>query len=125
MRDFRELRVWERAHAFTLAVYQMTRAFPSDERFGLTSQLRRSASSIGSVIAEGCGRSTNADFARFLSMAMGSAFETENHLLLARDLGYANADQIDSLLSEIRQIKRMLTQFLKHLKTTPDAQASP
>lgn len=56
---------------------------------------------------------------------MGSAFETENHLLLARDLGYANADQIDSLLSEIRQIKRMLTQFLKHLKTTPDAQASP
>jgi four helix bundle protein len=82
-RNFKELKVWCKAHHLTLAVYQATAGFPREEMYGLTSQLRRASSSIPANIAEGCGRSGNADFARFLSMSMGSASELEYHLLLA------------------------------------------
>jgi four helix bundle protein len=83
MQDFRDLRVWVLAHEVTLAVYRITAAFPREELFGLTSQIRRSAASIPANLAEGCGRNGNAEFARFCSIAMGSASELDYHLLLA------------------------------------------
>lgn len=87
MRDFRELKVWQKAHEATLDVYRATKDFPREEQFGLTAQVRRSAESIAANIAEGCGRDGDAEFARFLQIALGSASETEYHLLLAKDLG--------------------------------------
>lgn len=91
MRDFRELKVWEKAHCLTLAVYRATTAFPRDEVYGLTSQIRRSCASIPANIAEGCGREGDAELARFLQIAMGSASELEYHLLLTRDLDFLNS----------------------------------
>jgi four helix bundle protein len=90
MQDFRNLKVWEKAHALTLDVYRTTRSFPSDERFGLTNQLRRSCSSVPANLAEGCARFSDIDFARFVNNAAGSASETDYHLLLARDLHTCN-----------------------------------
>ena len=86
VKDFHELKVWPKAHQLTLAVYQITAGFPREERYGLTSQLRRCSSSIPANLAEGCGRNGDAQFARFCSIAMGSASESEYHLLLAKDL---------------------------------------
>jgi four helix bundle protein len=76
MKDFRQLKVWEKAHQLAVAVYKETKGFPKEELYGLTSQIRRSSMSIPTNIAEGCGRNTDADFARFLQIAMGSASET-------------------------------------------------
>jgi len=87
VKDFKELKVWCKAHELTLVVYRLTRSFPKDELFGLTGQLRRSAASIGANIAEGCGRRSDGEFTRFLQIARGSVSELECHLLLARDLG--------------------------------------
>ena len=87
MQDYRKLAVWQSSHELTLAVYRVTIRFPKDELFGLTSQMRRSSSSIPTNIAEGCGRATNADFTRFLHISLGSANELEYQLLLCRDLG--------------------------------------
>jgi four helix bundle protein len=78
--------VWNKAHALTLVIYEVSETFPAGERYGLTSQIRRAAASIPTNIAEGCGRSSSADFGRFLQMAMGSASELEYLLMLARDL---------------------------------------
>jgi four helix bundle protein len=86
MQDFRQLKIWERAHQLTLAVYSNTASFPHEERYGLTSQIRRVAVSIPANLAEGCGRGGDADFRRFVQIAMGSACELEYHLLLACDL---------------------------------------
>lgn len=88
MKDFKELKVWAKAHELTVAVYGITRAFPRDEVYGLSAQLRRSAASIGANIAEGCGRRSDGELARFLQIARGSASETEYHLLLAKDLKF-------------------------------------
>ena len=86
-KGFRKLNVWQKAHRLTLRIYRNTQRFPADERFGLTSQLRRCGISVAANIAEGCGRGTDLDFARFLQIAMGSASEAEYLLLLAADLG--------------------------------------
>jgi four helix bundle protein len=86
MKDFRQLKVWAKSHELALSIYRVTNDFPREERYGLTSQIRRSTTSIPTNIAEGCGRNTDADFARFLQMAMGSANETEYQLLLSHDL---------------------------------------
>jgi four helix bundle protein len=86
VRDFHELKVWQKAHQLTLAIYHVTATLPREELYGLTSQIRRSCSSIPANLAEGCGRSGDADFARFCTIAMGSASELEYHLLLAKDL---------------------------------------
>jgi four helix bundle protein len=88
MRSFHDLLVWQEAHQVTLAVYKATAEFPRDELYGLTSQIRRAVSSISANIAEGCGRATDADFARFCQIAMGSSSELEYHLLLCLDLGF-------------------------------------
>ena len=118
MQDFRNLKVWQKAHALTLDVYRKTRVFPSDEKYGLTSQLRRSCSSIPANLAEGCGRSGDNDFARFVNIARGSACETDYHLLLSRDLEFLPAFDYDPLLNQISEVKRMLASFEQTLRGT-------
>ncbi len=116
MRDFRSLKVWEKAHQLTLAVYKATRAFPSEERYGLTRQLRRSAASVPTNLAEGCGRDSERELHRFMSIAAGSASEAEYQLLLARDLGYLPTDAYQGLHSSVTEAKRMLAGFMKKLR---------
>jgi four helix bundle protein len=111
MQDLRNLKVWEKAHALTLDVYRPTRTFPSDERFGLTSQLRRSCASVPANLAEGCARGGDIDFARFVTIAAGSASEADYHLLLARDLGYLPAETYDVLFRQVTEVRRMLNAF--------------
>jgi four helix bundle protein len=116
VKDFRELKVWSKSHELTLAIYRATRQFPSDERFGLTSQLRRAASSIGANLAEGCGRGSDANFARFVQISAGSASEVEYHLLLAHDLEMLADPSYSQLNLAIVEVKRMLTGLLKSLR---------
>jgi four helix bundle protein len=115
-RDFRELKVWEKAHWLTLAAYQCTTSFPRDETFGLTSQIRRSASSVPANIAEGCGRG-GGDLARFCRIAAGSASELQYHLLLARDLGYLEEAAYASLEQLASEVERMLAGFIGRLQS--------
>lgn len=116
MQNFRDLKVWQKAHRVTLDVYAATKSFPADERFGLTSQMRRAAASIPANIAEGCVRSTDLDFARFLHTAIGSASELQYFLILANDLGYADAAVHDRLSATIEEVKRMLGALIGRLK---------
>ena len=116
-RDFRKVKAWERAHALTLQVYRATSSFPGDERFGLVSQIRRDCASIPTNVAEGCGRSTNNELARFIDIATGSASEVEYQLLLAKDLGYLSEDQYKNLSTEVSEIRRMLLAFNKSLRS--------
>ena len=88
MQDFKKLEVWQKSHALTLKVYQLTHPFPADEKFGLTNQLRRAVVSVELNLAEGSSRGSDPDFRRFVQMALGSASEVECQLLIARDLGF-------------------------------------
>jgi four helix bundle protein len=115
VKDFHELKVWQKAHQLTMAVYRVTATFPREELYGLTSQLRRASSSIGANLAEGCGRNGDAEFARFCSLAMGSASETEYHLLLARDLKLLNSQDYEALNQRATELKRMLTALMQKL----------
>ncbi|MBW1798290.1 MAG: four helix bundle protein [Deltaproteobacteria bacterium] len=115
MKDFKELKVWQKAHKLTLAVYKDTRSFPKEELYGLTSQMRRSCSSIPANIAEGCGRSGDAELGRFLHIALGSASELQYHVLLARDLGLLDELTHERLADDVSEIKRMLASFIKKL----------
>lgn len=103
MKDFRRLQVWEKAHRLTLAVYELTAAFPREERYGLTSQMRRSSASVACNIAEGCGRQGNAEFHRFLQIAMGSSSELDYQLLLARDLRYLSDPEHQRVLTRCKK----------------------
>jgi len=116
MKDFRQLKVWERSHQLALEIYKATKNFPKEELYGLTSQIRRSSMSVPTNIAEGCGRFTDPDFARFLQMAMGSASETEYQLILAHDLGFLNKERYDTLNTDVTEVKRMLASLLKTLR---------
>jgi len=116
VKDFHELKVWQKAHQLTLAVYQITAGFPREELYGLTSQLRRCSASIPANVAEGCGRSGDAELARFCSIAMGSASELEYHLLLAKDLKLIKAKDHVELSLRATELKRMLTGLLQKLK---------
>lgn len=115
MRDFKELKVWQKAHRLVLDIYAQSRAFPADERFGLTAHLRKSAISVPSNIAEGSGRDGEREFARFLSIAAGSASETEYQLLLARDLGYLSPEVHRQLDAQVGEARRMLASFMQKL----------
>jgi len=116
MRDLRNLKVWQKAHELTLVVYRETRGFPRNELYGLTSQLRRGASSIPANIAEGCGRSTDRDFARFLDIAAGSGSELEYPLLLSRDLGLLERPAYEDIHGRATEVKRMLTGLSQRLR---------
>ena len=115
MQSFQRLGVWQRAHRVTLIVYRASASFPQCESYGLTSQLRRSAGSIGANLAEGCGRGSDADFRRCLYVALGSLCETENHVIVARDLGYLESGVADALAIEVTQLRRMLIGLIKRL----------
>lgn len=113
MRDFRNLKVWGKAHKLTLEVYRLTLHIPKEEKYGLSSQLRRSAVSIGANIAEGYGRSGDAELARFLRIAQGSSSELMNLLLLARDLKYIEEGQFERVHELVVEVQKMLTAFVE------------
>jgi four helix bundle protein len=113
LKDFRDLHVWNRSHQLTLAVYTATLKFPREELYGLTSQIRRCAVSVGANIAEGCGKLGNNEFQRFLQIASGSASELDYELLLAKDLGYLTVTDCSRIADELLQIRKMLTSLLK------------
>jgi four helix bundle protein len=116
MKDFRDLLVWQKAHALTLASYRGTLEFPKHELYGLTSQIRRCAASIAANIAEGCGKRGNPEFQRFLQIAAGSASELEYHLLLAKDLGLISAESYKVLDQQTTEVKRMLASLIKKVE---------
>lgn len=116
MQNYENLKVWNKAHQLTLDLYQCTRSFPEDERFGLISQIRRASASIGANIAEGCGRRGNAELARYLHMAMGSASEVQYHLRLSRDLSFLRGEQYTKLHAQVIEVKRMLASLAAHLR---------
>ena len=116
MKDFKELRVWSKAHELAILVYKLTRAFPRDEVYGLTSQVRRSAASIGANIAEGCGRHSDGEMTRFLQIARGSASETEYHLLLAKDLGFLQEADFQVAEQAVVVVQRMLTALVQRVQ---------
>lgn len=115
MRDFKELKVWQKAHQLVLKIYKATQHFPANERYGLTSQIRRAASSIPANIAEGCGRRGNRELAHFLSMAAGSSSEIDYQLLLARDLTYLSDENYREYQAAVTEIRRMLHAFVRKL----------
>jgi len=117
MKDFKELKVWQRSHQIALKIYKITASFPKEELYGLVSQMRRSSSSIPTNIAEGCGRGSDADFARFLQIAMGSASELEYQLLLSVDLGFIKQETYQTINLELIETKRMLNSFLQKLRS--------
>jgi four helix bundle protein len=116
MQNFRELLVWQKAHSLTLEVYKMSRALPAEERYSLTSQIRRSAASIGSNLAEGCGRGTTPDMIQFVQIAFGSSSELSYQLLLARDLGYIAPVLHESLEARVQELQRMMGGLLTTLR---------
>ena len=116
MRNYRDLKVWERAHHLTLNMYKLTSGFPKVEMYALTSQIRRAAASIGANLAEGCGRRTEGEFGRFILIAMGSASELDYHLLLAHDLRLIPNSDYDRHQSDLTEIRRMLTSLFLKLK---------
>jgi four helix bundle protein len=116
VKNFKDLMVWEKSHQLALDIYCMTRQFPQDERFGLTSQIRRAAASIPTNIAEGCGRDGDRELARFMSIAAGSASEVEYQLLLANDLDYIQDELFKKLEMLVNEVKRMLNGFIEKLK---------
>jgi four helix bundle protein len=116
MEDFKSLKVWAKAHELTLIVYVETRSFPRDEVYGLTSQLRRAAASIGANIAEGCGRRSDAEMKRFLQIARGSASELEYHLLLAKDLRFLELNNFENMDGRDLEIQRMLAGLVQRLQ---------
>lgn len=108
MQRFTQLKVWQRAHALVLEIYRISATFPPDERFGVTSQLRRAITSVPTNIAEGSRRQGQQEYARFLNIAQGSAAEAEYLLILSRDLGYLPAAAFDRLIADLDQVARML-----------------
>ncbi len=118
MGDYKKLSVWHKAHQLTLEVYRATANFPKDEQFGLSSQLKRAVASIPANIAEGSGRGSDAELARFLRIAMGSAYEVEYHILLAHDLNFLTPDQYQQLDDSIGEVIRMLAGLIKSLTTS-------
>jgi four helix bundle protein len=116
VKDFKELKVWAKAHQLTLHVYTVTRDFPRQEVYGLTSQMRRAAVSIAANIAEGCGRRSDGELTRFLQIARGSASELEYHLLLAKDLGFLAEQEHTRIEATLVEVQRMLTGLVQRVQ---------
>jgi four helix bundle protein len=125
MRNYEDLEVWQKAHALTIQLYRITSSFPRAEMFGLTSQIRRAAGSIGANLAEGCGRWGEAEFARYVQIAMGSGSELQNHLRLANDLGFVSESDYSASIKAIVGVRQMLTallQTLRHVNKAPNSE---
>lgn len=123
--DYTQLQVWQKAHALTLAVYRETLKWPQEERYGLTSQVRRAAVSIEANLAEGQGRRGSAEFGRFVSLAMGSAAELECELLIARDLHYLDPHDAETLAEAVAEVRRMLMGLAQKLSPVASRLSSP
>ncbi len=117
MHNFKELKVWRAGIEVGKIVFELTRNFPTDERFGLISQMTRAAVSIPSNIAEGCGRRSAKEFSQFLSVSLGSAFELETHIILAKEFNYISDEQLLSLTVKITEVQKMLSGLQKNLAT--------
>ena len=115
MRDFKKYEIWQISHSFTLEIYHSTKAFPKEEQFGITSQLRRAAVSIPTNISEGCGRNSDKEFNQFLNIALGSALETEYLFILSKDLNYLNQEQFQDLELKINNIKSKIYKLKQKL----------
>jgi len=124
LKDFKELKVWHKAYDLALRVYEASRSFPREEMYGLTSQLRRSAVSIGANIAEGCGRRSDGELVRFLQIARGSSSEVEHHLLLARDLKFLQAATHQDIEKRLQEVQRMLTSLVSSVQEKPAVRAA-
>lgn len=124
MKDFRTLQGWDKAHRLTLDVYTVTRSFPREELYGLTSQMRRCSASIGTNIAEGCGKRGNNEFQRYLQIASGSASELDYHFLLARDLSLLPQADHARMEKDLSTLRKMLTSLLQKVdpRTCDDQQ---
>lgn len=120
MKDFRTLKVWEKAHALVLEIYKSTGSFPRQEIYGVTSQMRRAAVSIPANIAEGCGKDSDAELKRYFLIAMGSASELEYLFVLAVDLSYFPRDSYESLQVRLVETRKMLNAFIQNLKAKSD-----
>ena len=116
LKNYRELKVWQKSYRLCLDLYRITKEFPKEERYGLTSQIRRAAVSIPSNIAEGYGRKTTADYVRFLYVAYGSICELETQLLLSGDLKYVNQEILKALKDDTEEVERMLKALIKSLE---------
>lgn len=117
MQNYKDLKVWEKAHLFTLKVYESTKTFPKEELYSLTNQLKRSASSIPANIAEGCGKNAKPEFAHFLNIALGSANESEYFLILSKDLTYLNEENFNTLFNIINEVKGMLIALINKVRS--------
>lgn len=117
MRNFKELKIWNKARMLVKEVYSITEKLPIEEKFGLTSQMRRAAVSIASNIAEGSGKESQKEFLRFLETAYSSAFELETQFILAEDLAFLNKEESAHLLSVVQEIQKMIYGFSKTLKS--------
>ncbi|NJN43218.1 MAG: four helix bundle protein [Flammeovirgaceae bacterium] len=117
MKDYRNLKVWERAHQVALRVYSITKAFPKEEQYNLTSQLRRSAISIPTNIVEGSAKFTDKDFANYLQISLGSTHEVEYLLFFCQELELIDAKQIDPLVKEVGEVKAMLISLIKKVRS--------
>jgi four helix bundle protein len=116
MQDYKNLKVWEKSHLFTLKVYDVTKVFPKEELYSLTNQLRRSASSVPANIAEGCGKNSKHEFAHYLNIALGSANESEYFLILSRDLQYLKQEFFEILFNLINEVKGMLIALINKVR---------
>jgi four helix bundle protein len=117
MHNFKELKSWQKTIDFCLDIYKLTGSFPSDEKFGLTSQLRRAGVSVPSNIAEGSGRNSDKEFIHFLSIATGSSYELETQLIIAHRLGYIKEEEIQEATLKLSEIQKMIFAFSNRLKT--------
>ena len=118
MQNYQDLKVWQKAHAMVLMVYQLTKQFPKEEMYGLTSQLRRSVGSVPANLAEGCGKNNQLDTANYFQISLGSLHETEYYALLAKDLTYISESDFDHLDSSIKEVKAMLVALIKTVRTS-------
>ena len=116
MQNYKDLRVWSKSHELTVGIYHVTKDFPKDELYSLTNQIRRSSSSIPANIAEGCGKSTSNDFAKYLNISLGSANETEYFILLSKDLGYLSIENYEALNKLVNEIKAMLIILIQKVR---------
>lgn len=112
MRDYKNYTVWQESHQLTLIAYQLTKSFPKEELFGITSQLRRATSSVPTNIAEGCGRESDADFRRFLIMAHGSATEVEYLIFLSAELNYVSKSEFDEFTEKVIVLRKQLRKLI-------------
>ena len=116
MRNYQQLEIWQRSHQLTLKIYTVSKAFPREEVFGLSSQMRRAAASVPTNIAEGCGRDSSSELRRFLVISAGSISELHYQILLAKDLAYISDTIFKELLDETEQIRKMLHRYAEKLK---------